>query len=405
MKLRILTTAVLILAGCKAIPLNDDPTVPRKQAHVSLPALYEVAWYTPLVELGLLEYQPSEPASAVVDTETDLIYVTTRDGFVRCLSPVDGSVQWSFKTEGRFLSGPAVRTFPPAEDEARRRSIVYVAGGDGQLYALKAESGELAWAFKANEELVTTPTFAGDKILVASQSETLFAVDIHTGAWVWQYRRDPPSGFTVRGTSQPVVRGDLIYMGFADGHLVALNLQSGISVWEKRLAISGGNQFLDVDSTPVLSEGRVYAASYLDGIQALDEKTGDLIWSAAHPGLTGILSRGNTLFATGDGSLTAFDKEGGRRLWSVNLSDRTPKGKGVNVGRSLAQTRNYVLVPTSTALALVDPNSGKVHAMWNPGRGVTAAPTPSRSHRFGSRLYVVSNLGTVFALQLLNPGG
>lgn len=394
MNLRILTTTALVLAGCKAIPLNEDPTVPFREAHVSFPALYEVAWSTPLVKLGLLEYQPTEPASPAVDPDTERIYVATRDGFVRCLSPIDGKVEWEFKTQGRFVSGPTLH-----------EGIVYVAGGDGLLYALRAMTGEKLWAFKANEELVSAPTVAGDRVLVASQSETVFAVNRETGAWLWQYRRDSPSGFTVRGTSTPVVGPELAYMGFADGYLVALNLESGVAIWEKRLSVSGGTQFLDVDTTPVLVGNRLYVASYLDGVSALDARTGDLAWTTKHGGLTALLSRGNTLFATGDGSLTAFDVTHGRRLWSLNLSDKPTKGKSVNAGRALTMARGYIVVPTSTALAFVEPTSGRVRTMWNPGRGVTATPVGSASPRFGSRLYVMSNLGTVFALQLVSTGG
>ena len=386
--------ALVCLAGCKAIPLNDDPTIPFRDAHVSHPAIYEVAWNTPLVKLGLLEYQPSEPASPAVDPDTERVFVTTRDGFVRCLSPVDGTVEWEFKTNGRFLSGPTVY-----------RGVVYVAGGDGVLYAFRALTGDKLWDFKANEELVSSPTIAEGKVLVASQSETVFAVNQETGAWIWQYRRDSPSGFTVRGTARPVIGEGLVYMGFADGFLVALNLESGVSMWEKKLSTSGGNQFLDVDATPVLAEGRLFVASYLDGVSALDAKTGALQWTTAHSGLNALLPRGNTLFATGDGSLTAFDMGRGRMLWKLNLSDKTSKGKGMNSGRSLALARGYVVVPTSTALAFVEPTSGRVRAMWNPGRGVTASPTGFSSMRFGSRLYVVSNLGTVFALQMVSTGG
>ena len=215
MNLRILT--LLCFAGCKAIPLNDDPTIPFRDAHVSHPAIYEVAWTNPLVKLGLLEYQPTEPASPAVDPDTERVYVATRDGFVRSLSPVDGHVEWEYKTAGRFLSGPTVH-----------RGIVYVAGGDGVLYALRALTGEQVWAFKANEELVSSPTISDNKVLVASQSETVFAVNLETGAWIWQYRRDAPSGFTVRGTSRPIVADGLAYMGFADGFVVALNLESEI---------------------------------------------------------------------------------------------------------------------------------------------------------------------------------
>jgi hypothetical protein len=61
-------------------------------------------------------------------------------------------------------------------------------------------------------------------------------------------------------------------------------------------------------------------------------------------------------------------------------------------------------MPTATALAFVDPASGRVSAMWNPGRGVTASATRFVSPRFGPRLFVISNLGTVFALDLSGQG-
>lgn len=391
---RLLPGLLVLVAGCKAIPLNDDPTVPRATAHVSHPAVYEVAWNVPLVKLGLLEYQPTESASPAIDPDTERVFVTTRDGFVRCLSPANGAIEWEFKTLGRFVSGPTVH-----------RGIVYVAGGDGVLYAFRALSGEKLWSFKANEELVTSPTISDGKVLVASQSETLFAVDLETGAWVWQYRRDAPSGFTVRGTSRPIAADGLAYMGFADGYVVALELATGVMKWEKRLSVTGGTQFLDVDTTPVLADGRLFVASYKDGLSALDAKNGDLQWTSAHNGLTALMPRGNVLFATGDGALTAFDMGRGRMLWSLELSDRTSKGKGVNAGRSLAMARGYVVVPTSTSLAFVEPTSGKVRSMWNPGRGVTAAPTGFSSPRYGNRLYVMSNLGTVFALQMVSTGG
>jgi outer membrane protein assembly factor BamB len=390
----LLLAGALALVGCRAIPLNDDPTVPRLQANVSRPAVYEVAWNTPLVKLGLLEYLPTEPATPAIDPDTERIYVTTRDGFVRCLSPVDGTVEWEAKTDGRFVAGPAVV-----------EGVLYVPGGDGVLYAFRALSGEPVWRFSANEELVTTPTVADGKVLVASQSETLFAVDAEKGTWVWQYRRDPPTGFTVRGASRPSIGDGLAYMGFADGYVVALDLPTGVAKWERRVTLSGGNQFLDVDSSPLLHDGRLFVASYKDGLAALDARSGDLLWTTAQPGITALLLRGATLFGTGDGALSAFEPSRGRLLWRIDLRDVTPKGRANNAGRGLTLARGYVVVPTSSALAFVEPTSGRVRAMWNPGRGVTAAPASVASPRHGSRLYVMSNLGTVFALQMVSSGG
>ena len=385
--------AVLALwAGCRSIPLNQDPTVPR--ASVSVPAVYSVAWHTPLVPIGLLEYQPSETATPAVDPDSERVVVSTRNGLIHCLSPIDGHVEWTFKTYGRPYAGAAIEA-----------GIAYVPAGDGVLYALRVATGEKVWEYKAAEELVTTPTLAGDKVLVSSQSETVFAVEKDSGKWAWQYRRDTPSGFTIRGASQPVVAEGLVFVGFADGSLVALTLQDGVSRWERKLTFSGGSQFLDVDTAPVVDgKGHVYAASYKDGVYALDAKTGDILWNSTRAGITSLLLKGTVLFAAGDGWLSALETGKGKALWSLHLSDRTSKGFLNNAGRPLTHARGYLVLPTSTGLAFVEPSSGQVRTMWNPGRGITATPTRFTSARFGPRLLVISNLGTVYALDLVSKG-
>jgi outer membrane protein assembly factor BamB len=395
--LRLGAAALVVAAGSgclRNIPLAGDPNISAEARLATRQAIYSVDWYTPLVKTGLLEYQPSEPAMPAVDPETERIIVTTRDGMVSELSPADGTVEWTLKTGNRFFSGAAIAD-----------GLAYIPGGDGKLYALRVLTGEKVWEYNSGEELVTEPTIVKGKALVASQSEALFAVDLKTGKWLWQYRRDPPSGFTVRGASRPAVYEDMVLMGFADGYIVALGLDDGVLRWERKLSGSG-TAFLDVDTTPVVDDkGRVFAASYKDGVSALDVRTGDLLWTTARPGVTSLLMHGRVLFASGDGSLSAIDAEQGRALWTTDLSEKSSKGKGNNSGRPPTFARGYIVVPTSTALMFVEPSGGRVRAAWNPGRGVTATPGRLSSVHHGSRLYVLTNLGTVFALQLVGSGG
>ncbi len=375
-----------LLCGCRTISLKNDPTSPARDRHVSPIALYEIDWWQPLVKLGLLEFLPAETARPAVDPETERIVVGTRDGMLRCLSPVDGHVEWEFKTYSRFFAGAAID-----------QGIVYAPGGDGVLYALKVRTGEKLWEYKAGEELVTTPVIVGTKLLVTSQADTLFVIDTATGKWIWQYRRDQPSGMSIRGAASPVVHDGLVYQGFSDGSLVAMTLEEGAVKWERKITTSGGRDFLDVDSPAVFDEtGRVYVASYKDGVSALDAKTGELAWVYNEPGITSLISRGDVLFTSGDGEVGAIHAVDGRSLWKLNLSD---KQKSSNAGRAPMMLKGMLAVPTSTALIFVDPASGRARTTWNPGRGITATPT-----RSGSRLYVLSNLGTVFAMRLKGGG-
>ena len=386
--------SVLVLTGCKSIPLSNDPTMPLADARVSPRRLFSVEWWTPLVKSELLEWQPRETAQPAVDPVNERVVVATRDGFIRGLDGDTGAVVWSLKTGSRFFAGATISN-----------GIAYVPGGDGVLYALRTLTGEKVWEYAINEELVTVPVIREGRVFVASQAEAVYAVDLATGKWVWQYRRDAPSGFSVRGTSSPVVSEGMVYMGFADGWVTALGSDDGVIRWERRLTISGGNQFLDVDSTPVLDEnGHLFAASFKDGVYSLNAMTGDILWSTARAGLTSLVHRSGVIYASGDGSLSALETKQGTNLWTIDLSDPTSKGKGNNAGQAAMQTRGSIVVPTSTALAFVEPSTGRVQGAWNPGRGISATPLQSMSVQHGARLYVLSNLGTVYALQLANGG-
>jgi len=236
------------------------------------------------------------------------------------------------------------------------------------------------------------PVLAGGRVLVASESDTLFAVERETGKWAWQYRRDPPSGFTIHGVSSPMVKDDTVYVGFADGYLVALDVTGGTTKWEKSLA-GGATEFLDVDTTPVADEeGRLYVASYQGGLYALSAESGDVEWTSNVAGLTSLLTRGELVFGVGDGRVDAYLGETGRLLWTHSLGERA--------GRAPVMARGLLLVPNQRALLFMDPKTGQSRLAWNPGEGISAAPQVQ-----GSTAYVLSNNGYLYALRLRGSGG
>ncbi|MBK7863399.1 MAG: PQQ-binding-like beta-propeller repeat protein [Archangiaceae bacterium] len=388
---RLVSLAVMVfglaLAGCRTISLDSDAMMPERDQHLHVPQYFDVEWWTPLVKPGLLDYQQTETASPAIDPDTERVIVCTRDGMVRSLSPIDGRIEWEKVVKGRCFAGSTVS-----------EGVAYVPGGDSVLYALRSRTGEELWKYEANEELVTAPVVAGDLVLVASQSETLFAVEKKTGKWKWQYRRDAPPGFTVRGTATPRVRDGVVYMGFADGFVVALTLADGQQKWERNLSTSGGLQFLDADASPVLDDaGNLFAASYKDGVYALKADSGELEWATARAGTSSIIQSGEVLLTGGDGKVAAFHSSSGRELWSLELQPgRKIEG---TAGRPPLLLRGLLVVPTSHSLVFIDPLKGRAKVSWNPGQGVTATPTV-----YGGRLYVLSNLGTVFALQLRAGG-
>jgi outer membrane protein assembly factor BamB len=188
------------------------------------------------------------------------------------------------------------------------------------------------------------------------------------------------------------VKNGTVYIGFADGFVVALDAQGGTAKWEKSLA-GGATEFLDVDTPPVVDDaGRLYVASYQGGLYALSAETGDMEWSSAVAGLTSLMARGEIVFAVGDGRVDAYLAETGRLLWSHSLGERA--------GRAPVLARGMLLVPNQRSLLFMDPRTGRSRLAWDPGEGISAAPNVE-----GSTAYVLSNNGYLYALHLREGGG
>lgn len=373
----LLAMALATLGGCAArAPVLNDPFSREPAAAL---AVFSIDYWHPLVETATtMEFVPREFATPAVDPVSGRVVVGTRDGVLRSVD-IDGKVRWTVNTPTPFYAGVLIKD-----------GVVYSPGGDGLLRAIKADTGQVLWSYDCGEELVTVPVLAEGRVLVASQSATLYAVDMNDGKWLWQYRRTPPAGFILRGASTPIVRDGVVYLGFSDGHAAALDAKTGAALWDR--VLSTGTQFIDVSSTPGFdSAGHLIVASYKDGLFALDAKTGDTVWQTSASGLAYVLVRGRVVFAAGEDRIGAWSSDTGKNIWVTTLPDRA--------GQQPAFASGMLLVPTGRALLFVDPVSGKILRRFDPGKGVTATPGV-----YGPDALVLSNLGFVYGLHVTQPG-
>ena len=373
----LLVIALAALGGCAArAPVMYDPFSREPAAAL---AVFSIDYWHQMVEASTtMEFVPREFATPAVDPVSGRVVVGTRDGVLRSVD-IDGKVRWTVNTPTPFYAGVLIKD-----------GIVYSPGGDGLLRAIKADTGQVLWSYDCGEELVTVPVLAEGRVLVASQSATLYAVDLNDGKWLWQYRRTPPAGFILRGASTPVVRDGVVYLGFSDGHAAALDAKTGAALWDR--VLSTGTQFIDVSSTPGFdSAGHLIVASYKDGLFALDAKTGDTVWQTSASGLAYVLVRGGVVFAAGEDRVGAWSSDTGKNIWVTTLPDRA--------GQQPAFASGMLLVPTGRALLFVDPVSGRILRRFDPGKGVTATPGV-----YGPDALVLSNLGFVYGLHVTQPG-
>jgi len=134
-----------------------------------------------------------------------VVYVGSQDGRLYALDARTGQEKWTFKTDGAVYSSPA-----------SAGGLVYVGSGDGRLYALDARTGQEKWTFKTDGEFVSSPAVAGGMVYIGSWDGRLYALDAGTGQEKWRFKTDG------KRISPPAIAGGVVYFGSSDGYLYAV---------------------------------------------------------------------------------------------------------------------------------------------------------------------------------------
>jgi alcohol dehydrogenase (cytochrome c) len=107
--------------------------------------------------------------------------------------------------------------------------------------------------------------------------------------------------------------------------------------WAMQEGASNGNQ-----PAPIVHNGVLYVNNTGMVLQALDAKTGELIWENRYgsnptaPAMRGIAIYGDNIFvATADAHLIAFDARNGKVVWDTTIGDRS-KGEYANTSGPIA---------------------------------------------------------------------
>jgi len=186
----------------------------------------------------------------------------------------------------------------------------------------------------------STPTVAGDVLLIGSCAGTFYAFDKRTGKVRWSYNIHQ-DGNQTSFHGNPLITDQLVLIGTdkscaagSIGHVYAFDRATGTVQWKYRTAGT------PTDIARIGSS--IYAASFVDELIALNLSNGNLRWKFA----TGTpnpdcalppapVAVGDRVFYAGlNGILYAFDGQSGRLLWKHDLGRRATTKLSV-VGNSL----------------------------------------------------------------------
>ena len=375
--------ALCLLVGCARVPVQHadavsaEPREPLGEDRLSYKWKFETADRR-------TEITPQEFAAPAV--WADSLYVGSANGWFYALRTTDGHVRWK-KELGSVGCAPLVD-----------RGMLYVGTNDGFLVAMDAQTGVEKWRYQSRGPIAQTPNASRDLIIFSNEADQVIAVDAISGKFKWQYKGETPEEYTLRGHAGVAIDGDLIYTGFSNGTLVALRRDTGTLAWSTSLK-GDADRFMDVDATPLVMEGVVYASSSSGGVYAVDKLTGLVkwrlpFWDASQPSSTGnvggITTDGKAIYVSvADLGTYAIDLAG-NVLWRVGAKGGGEPAQPVVHGDMLV----YSLA--NDGLFIAERKSGQTLEYFDPGDGISAQPTIT----LDGRLFVMSNRGILYAFDL-----
>jgi outer membrane protein assembly factor BamB len=195
----------------------------------------------------------------------------------------------------------------------------------GDLAAFRAADGTLLWRRQLGAPLVGAPGPALDRLYLPLADHRLVAVQLATGETVWE--RTMPAPITAI-----LALDDQLVIGTAAKTVTSLDLSRGRERWTWPL---GG----DVAGNPVADDQRIYFVSRDNLLRAVDRKSGNLKWRAsitARPAGGPLRIANVVLMPLVSSQIVGFDPETGRQ--NVTATAAGEIGSQPHVRRDLRQT-------------------------------------------------------------------
>jgi outer membrane protein assembly factor BamB len=228
----------------------------------------------------------------------DIVYMGSLAGKMSAYDVESGRELWSSQEKTEL--GGAVEFF--------NDHVVY-GGVSGRLFVRHYLTGKLKYSIDLGSPVESAPYFFNGRLLIYLRGHQLVHLDAETGKIIWVYKRAVPVTTTLQRTTKPLVLGNKVIVGFADGFVGALSLQEGLLLWETRLVEQ--SKFIDVDLNPILAGGTIITGSPSGELKAVNPDNGAIartypVSVMAHPMLRGE----QLLLGTNDGEVILMGLSG-----------------------------------------------------------------------------------------------
>jgi outer membrane protein assembly factor BamB len=296
-----------LAGGCTTVDKSERPAELIKMANrVSIQRVWHthIGGEAPKLRLGL---------DMAIDGNR--LFVASHSGVVQAFDIGSGRRLWAQKVKAALAGGPGVGY-----------GLVVVGSSKGDVVALSEDDGQQRWRRHVNAEVLSAPAVARDLVVVRGVDGRMEALASADGAESWLVDQQVPR-LSLRGTSRPILVGDLAVCGFDNGHVQAVVSNSGVVAWNTAVDEPHGNselqRLIDVDA-PVIADGPdLFAVAYQGHVARLARDTGQILWKHEWSSYRGLTVDDNALYiSSADGALARMDRSNGAVQWQQKVLAR-----------------------------------------------------------------------------------
>lgn len=303
------------------------------------------------------------------------LYTAEPGGMVQALNSKNAKPFWSKNINRGILSGPTVA-------EGR---IAVTTNGAGVVLFNQIDGREL-WKVHVSSDVLAKPVISKDRLIVKTIDGHVYALKLSDGETLWVVDHGAPH-LILKASSSPVVMGQVVLVGFSDGKLDAIDLQTGAVVWQRSIAYASGasdiERLVDIDADPIVRGNVVYLASYQGYVGALSLKNGEFLWRKPASTYKNIALDGHTLYMTDSNDVIwAFDRQNGHVKW------KQPALKARGLSEPVLMGNRMIIADKTGYLHVLSTRHGGFLARTDLNVPVTVAPTVS-----GHQIYVMGSNG------------
>jgi outer membrane protein assembly factor BamB len=376
MKKILLLLIILSPLGCSKVDnyfLGEDNTPkPKTLAPIKSKIKLTENWVVPVGNAKKTgNYLKLKPA-VVGNT----VYTAEPSGVVQAVNKNTGNILWSKKIPSGIVSGPTLAD-----------GHIALGTDSSKIIVLKQADGQQIWDADVSGDVLSTPVITQGKLIAKTIDGNLFAFKLASGEKLWVSNHGSPS-LILKASSAPVLANNqTILVGYSDGRMDAIDLETGHIIWQKSIAYANGTsdveRLVDITADPIVQGDKVLLGSYQGYVGSLSLQDGQFAWRKPASIYKNMLVQGETLYMTDSKDVVwSINKQNGM----VNWKQAGLKARGLT--EPVLMNGQLLLGDQTGYLHVLSAKNGEVISRAEVGNPISIAPVVAEG-----KVYVITNDG------------